>query len=867
MRVTKATAYWCSNDERLAAVRGRSDLNGIEAIELVVPQGELIELPTELEVLFVNPVAVVPPAHMFRIGGGSANQGLTVTTAHPTHDLRTVRLVLETAGDLTDYELRIVDPGTVEQPPPGIDPILARAVFSFGVVCEADVDCLDVHECPPVPLDDPRIDRLARDYPGFRRLLLDQLAVVLPDWQRRNPADVRVALVELLAYLGDQLSYEQDAVATEAYLGTARQRISVRRHARLVDYFMHDGLSARSFIQLTIGAVADVASGRTEAAAGTFITAAVDQTEPLDATSTDGARELTERRRHGEQVFHILTTDEGAGPLAAVAPQVFSEDHNLMSFYTWTGTACCLPVGATSATLAGTFPELAAGDVLILAEQRNPVTGETIDADPTHRHAVRLTSVIAGSEASPLTDPATADPVTEIDWMAADALPFAMTVSTEATDELEAFDDVTVALGNIVLAEHGATIVGEHEPGFVGLAGANEAAQVLTVPVSDRPWQPVLDVRDLSQSAPLPTAESSAREMTDTAVDSTTPNVEVQVGDNTWLPTRDLIGVAEQRLVVAEIDNNGRTHLRFGVAEEGDDDTLVFAHGQPPDPGAGGEIALVRARSGVGPVGNVGAGAIRRRVITGLTSGDLGPALSADGVVVAVSNPLPAWGGTAPETIEHVRQTAPFAFNVQERAVTAADYARRAEQFFDVDLGGVQQAVAQLRWTGSWYTVFVAVDRVGGAFVDPEFEAALAAYLDRYRMAGHDVEIEGAVDVPLEVALEVTLDASTLRTVAMKTLTDVLSNRRLADGRLGLFHPDRLTLAQTVYLSPILAEAQGVAGVVGVRATRFGPYRRPTVEAKDVGYLEVGRNEIARLDNDPSRPDRGVLGITLIGGR
>ena len=45
-----------------------------------------------------------------------------------------------------------------------------------------------------------------------------------------------MALVELLAYAADNLSYRQDAIANEAYLATARQRVSVRRHARLVDY-------------------------------------------------------------------------------------------------------------------------------------------------------------------------------------------------------------------------------------------------------------------------------------------------------------------------------------------------------------------------------------------------------------------------------------------------------------------------------------------------------------------------------------------------------------------------------------------------------------------------------------------------------
>ena len=59
-----------------------------------------------------------------------------------------------------------------------------------------------------------------------------------------------VTLVELLAYVGDYLSYQQDAVATEAYLETARCRVSVRRHTRLMDYFMHNGCNARAWVQL-----------------------------------------------------------------------------------------------------------------------------------------------------------------------------------------------------------------------------------------------------------------------------------------------------------------------------------------------------------------------------------------------------------------------------------------------------------------------------------------------------------------------------------------------------------------------------------------------------------------------------------------
>src|SRR5262249_22581642 len=95
---------------------------------------------------------------------------------------------------------------------------------------------------------------------ALRRLMLDRLSLLAPDWRERSPADLGVVLAELLAYVGDRLSYRQDAIATEAYLGTARSRISVRRHARPVDYRVHEGCSAGVWVQIGF-AVADPDSG------------------------------------------------------------------------------------------------------------------------------------------------------------------------------------------------------------------------------------------------------------------------------------------------------------------------------------------------------------------------------------------------------------------------------------------------------------------------------------------------------------------------------------------------------------------------------------------------------------------------------
>ena len=54
-----------------------------------------------------------------------------------------------------------------------------------------------------------------------------------------------------------------------------------------------------------------------------------------------------------------------------------------------------------------------------------------------------------------------------------------------------------------------------------------------------------------------------------------------------------------------------------------------------------------------------------------------------------------AQGGVDPESIETVRQRAPYAFRTQERAVTPGDYAALTAQH-----RGVQRAAATLRWTG-----------------------------------------------------------------------------------------------------------------------------------------------------------------------
>ena len=320
-------------------------------------------------------------------------------------------------------------------------------------------------------LPEPNIDYLAKDYASFRRLIFDRLALIMPGWQERHAADLGVALVEVLAYHADQLSYYQDAAATEAYLDTARLRISVRRHARLVDYTLHEGCNARAWVCLETDAEITLPDGGYY-----FITAARgDPADGLWALSQDDVRKLP---AGSFDVFEPLLPGE-----VQILPA-----HNEIPLWTWGGEACCLPAGSTRATLKDEWADdqtatgggdyggtdqyaarhavkppkahkpatqdrlrllrLRPGDIMIFEEVRGPHTNIPADADAAHRQAVRLTRVTPGM------DDLCGQPVVEVEWAPEDALTFQLCITARAQD-CGWVQPVSVARGNVVLVDHG----------------------------------------------------------------------------------------------------------------------------------------------------------------------------------------------------------------------------------------------------------------------------------------------------------------------------------------------------------------------------------------------------------------------------
>ncbi len=936
----------CQTEPRRGLTRA-STLFGLDYLEVSADQ-------LTLTVVFLGRAPQNLVAANVVILGGERITDIKVTTLtlQPSGDPAlddSMLVTVDQPGDFSPYCLCVRALDTkgrpTNDPMPGFDPRYACVKFSFKASCPSDLDCKAASDCAPPVRSEPEINYLAKDYDSFRQLIYDRLAVIMPGWQERHVPDVGVTLVELLAYAGDQLSYYQDAVATEAYLGTARLRISVRRHARLVDYLMHEGCNARTWVCLQ--PKADFHFTANDAA---FLTALDDTPALADKTVLSWA-DLNGVRSDSYEVFEPLV----ASPDATLQMRVA---HNSMDFYTWGNRLCSLPAGTTKATLldgwatpaggtdgggtgggtAGGNPsasthgnlanngaqttgtarrlQLQAGDVLIFEEVKGPRTGNPADADPAHRWAVRLISVAATTDPLIKTADGRPTPLVEIEWAAVDALPFAFCLSVRLpAPDCRVVGCLSVARGNIVLVDHGRTIVPPEDLGVVeqvDVTGccACEGSVIEVTPVPG-PFRPALQQTPLTYCDPANLGRAASKTLTQdprqaapaivlhsipSSLDGTAPlfpptvlqdltalagMLKVRTTDTakllyellsagtksdldawdgtsapppvlvaeivadlveTWIPARDLLesGPDDGQFVV-EMDDDGVAHLRFGDG----------INGRQPEAGMDFQATY---RIGNGTAGNIGADRITRIVFR---------TESFPNLQLTLRNPLPAQGGIDPEPVAEVKLFAPGAFKtVLKRAITPADYATLAKRS-----PKLQNAKADLRWTGSWYEAQVAVDPLDSETPDDPLLRHIQSHLRDYRRLGHDLVVDAARYVPLQVTLAVCVLPQYLRGHVEAALRDVFSNRVLANGQLGFFHPDNLTFGEGVYLSKIVAAAQAVPGVQAVEVTAFNRLYDPPGDAIKNGLLPLGPMEIARLDNDPSFPEHGSLTLNLRGGR
>jgi hypothetical protein len=314
---------------------------------------------------------------------------------------------------------------------PEVDSILAKVEFGFGVQ-HHQFDTRERGESTVGSHDNLGTSTyLCKDEESIRQMMLERLRRTFPEWQERNPADVGVAIIESFTHAADLLSYYQDAVGTEAYADTARQRISLRRHGRLVGMRLSEGTGARTWLSFSVSRDIEIPA---HTAAGT---ASVDLHKPGVSSG-------------GDTVFRTC------GSLRATTEQ------NSMRPYCWGMAPIGLPVGTTSMTLIGHIKSLRTGSMLLISEGQD-------HGEAGRCHMVRLSRQPVFGK-----DEVGGTLITQIHWTEADELPFAIRLHDGDEEKNPA-----VVSGNIVLAEQGemlslaAELVDFHESSIsVKLRGA-----------------------------------------------------------------------------------------------------------------------------------------------------------------------------------------------------------------------------------------------------------------------------------------------------------------------------------------------------------------------------------------------------------
>ncbi len=772
--------------DRRARLEAVGTLNGIDFVEIANDAETLLRI----QFLTTTPDATALAA---AITGATVTGGQSIATVEvqppsswswstAPSGRPVVDMSVAAPGDFSTYTLTLLTNAEV------LDRYYDHVAFSFKAGCVSTTDC-EPKPPPPGQVEGgaPPIDYLAKDFDSFRRALSEFSTRRYPAWQERSEADFGVMFMEALASLADDLSYQQDRIAAEAWLDTATERRSLVQLARLVDYEPAVAAVASTMLQFQMATPGTIPAGVL-----------------VSAYAPDGS---------------FVEFETGTG----LADQQSYDVHPA-----WNDLAChwfddeqrCVPKGATSLYVIRPGAPLRTGQALLVEEA--PLT----PADPPRRTIVRL-SEDAVDDIDPLFGSGPGPtPLARLTWRAEDALPFGVDLAR------------TTLRGNLVPATDGR----RHSERFTTTTAWSRLASRTRATVRTGPNGSLQFLYTLGHAplAWLPPPEPHRPAPPELVVsEAATGPWKFQPSWLSARPTDHSFSLEPARYTVidadvgaADYDGADGTTLRFGDGERG----------AVPADGARFEVTY---RVGGGRRGNVAADALTR----------IDPATRAALGILSVSNPLAATGGRDEEPADQVRELAPHAFRARQyRAVRPSDY----EEAVVRDLDWAQRAGTRFRWTGSWPTVFTAIDPHDTETLPPDRGTEATELLNRYRLAGHESFVLAPRFASLDVSISVCVLPDAFRGDVEEGVLDALAE---------FFRPDHFTFGVPLERSALEAAVQDVLGVDGVIDIR---YRR---RGHTAGYVtmrdtvDVAVDEIIRADNDPNRPEAGSFHVDVRGGK
>ncbi len=281
--------------------------------------------------------------------------------------------------------------------------------------------------------------------------------------------------------------------------------------------------------------------------------------------------------------------------------------------------------------------------------------------------------------------------------------------------------------------------------------------------------------------------------------------LEVRVDGVRWSEAATLLDRgSDERVYVTDIDEKNVMTVRFGG-----------------DPGArlttGRNNVTAKYRVGLGSEGNVRAG-----VLTNLLDRPVG--------LKGVTNPDPASGGAAAETIDGIRENAPNTVRTFGRIVSLRDFEDAAREHASV-------AKARATWTmlENERVVRLTVAAEGGSPLTSTALALIVEDLDARRDANRPMHVRPHANVPFSIQAVVQVKDDYL-------LEDVQA--RAAEALAKFFSFDERDLGEPVHLSAVYAALQSVDGVVAVNVTRL---RRRSGGTEVGDHILIQAYEIASL--------------------
>lgn len=255
-----------------------------------------------------------------------------------------------------------------------------------------------------------------------------------------------------------------------------------------------------------------------------------------------------------------------------------------------------------------------------------------------------------------------------------------------------------------------------------------------------------------------------------------------------------------------------------------------------------------------------------------------------------------------PHLMDEAKRKGPESIHRQQRMVTADDY---RDQLLPHTL--VLDADAYSHWSGSWHSHFVVVRLINNLTLDESltqakiagdaeepaeafarFQAELAAFyqdqeippeqmpvilgstprtllrriIERQRMVGQEVLLRDATLVGIQLAVAVRIAGDYYRSEIQDAVREVL-----IDPSDGFFAPGRLRFGEDVVASDLIEVLMALDSVESVCINRLKRVGAIYADQSGSGRIVLQGHEVAVLENDVTKPDRGSLRIVLHGGK